>query len=251
MHRLANKVAVITGGSSGIGKAIAKRFLQEGAKVVIFGRSLEKLQKARKELGDVLIVQGDVSYNPDLLKLFEETSVHFGKIDILVANSGYGERLKINEVNEDNFDYMLNTNYRGLFFPIQHALEHMNNKASIILIASATAHLTFKYHSVYSSTKAAVIQLAKNFAFDLSDRLIRVNSISPGYTNTPAFDGLLKINPNFLAEKAQQIPLKRIGNPEDIANAALFFASDEASYITGASLSIDGGYSVSCLAELQ
>jgi NAD(P)-dependent dehydrogenase (short-subunit alcohol dehydrogenase family) len=190
-------------------------------------------------------VQGDVTNTQDLQNLFTITSTHFGNIDVLVANAGIAKRVHLIDVAEEDFDNIVNVNYRGLFFTVKHALDYLNNGASIILIASAAAHITFKRHSIYSSTKAAVMQLAKNFAYDLSDKLIRVNSISPGYIQTPIFATRLAADPNFLKSKEVNIPLKRLGTPDDIANAAVFLASEESSYVTGTDLLVDGGYCAS------
>ncbi len=246
MKRLLNKVAVITGGNSGIGKGIAEHFFHEGAKVVIFGRNQQTLDEVKNELnGEILAVQGDVTNTEDLKKLYERTLSHFGKIDILVANSGIAERLHVEEVQESNFDRMVNINYRGVYFTVKYAIDYLNKNASIILMASCAGSLTIKRHSVYASTKAAVMKLAKNFAYDLSDKSIRVNSISPGYIRTPIFDSRLENDPDYLKRRETCIPLQRIGTPQDVANAALFLASDEASYITGVDLLVDGGYAAS------
>lgn len=246
MKRLQNKVAIVTGGNSGIGKGIAKHFLNEGAKVVIFGRNQELLNQAEEEMENkILSVQGDVTKTQDLINLYEKTLSHYGKVDILIVNSGVGERLHIENVSEENFDYMVDINYRGAFFTVRYALDYLNAHASIILIASCGATITLKRHSVYASTKAAVVKLAKNFAYDLADRSIRVNSISPGYIETPIFDERLEKDPDYLKRREANIPLKRIGVPQDVANAALFLASEEASYITGVDLLVDGGYCAS------
>lgn len=251
MKRLQDKVAVITGGNSGIGKGIAEQFIHEGAKVVIFGRNQETLDQAKNELnGNILSIQGDVRNTNDLKSLYAKTLSHFGKLDILVANSGVGERIHIEEVQEKDFDNMVGINYRGAFFTVRYSLDYLNQNASIIFIASCAAHITIKRHSIYASTKAAIVKLTQNLAFDLSDRLIRVNSISPGYIATPIFTSRLAQNPNYLKEKEANIPLKRIGKVQDIANAAVFLASDEANYISGADLRVDGGYSTSFPTEL-
>ncbi len=246
MKRLANKVVVITGGNSGIGKGIAECFINEGANVVIFGRDAEKLANAKKALSEhILTVQGDVTNTQDLNNLYTLTQQRFGMIDCLVANAGVADRIHVDEVSEEAFDYMIDVNFRGLYFSIKYALNHLAEKSSIILIASCAAHVTMKRHSVYSATKAAVIKLTKNLAYDLADRLIRVNSISPGYIKTPIFDSVLEANPEYLNSKEINIPLKRVGIPADIANAALFLASDESSYVTGSDLLVDGGYAAS------
>lgn len=250
MQRLQNKVAVITGGNSGIGRGIAKCFHDEGAKVVIFGRNLETLNQVKDELKkDILVVQGDVTNSEDLKNLFKKTVSHYGKIDVLVVNAGVAERRHVTEWEEKDFEHLVDINYKGAFFTAKYAVDFLNDNSSIIFLGSIAGHLTIKGHSVYSSTKAAVIQLAKNFSYDLSSQKIRVNSISPGYIATPIFGEVLKNEPNFLEEKKNNIPLKRIGTPEDIAHAALFLASDEASYITGADLVVDGGYCASFKAE--
>lgn len=246
MQRLQNKVAIITGGNSGIGKGIAKHFWQEGAKVAIFGRNQMSLDLAKAEMNNqILAVQGDVTNTTDLKNLYQQTVTQYGKCDILVVNSGVGERIHADATSEEKFDYMVDINYRGAFFTVRYALEFLNPNASIIFIASCGATITLKRHSIYASTKAAVIKLAKSFAYDLADKQIRVNSISPGYIHTPIFDERLKSDPHYLKRREGNIPLKRIGTPQDIANAALFLASDEASYITGVDLLVDGGYSAS------
>lgn len=246
MQRLKDKVALITGGSSGIGYGIAKHFHDEGAKVVIVGRDADKLADAKKALGDnALALEGDIANTANTKKIIEQAHAHFGKIDILVVNAGMGERLSIEEVTEEKFDKMVNINYRGAYFTVKYALDYLNHPASIILIGSIAAKLTLKRHSVYASTKAAVVKLAQNLSNDLAKYQVRVNSISPGYIKTPIFDNRLKINPDYLNSRAKNIPLQRIGTPQDIANAALFLASEEASYITGANLLVDGGYSAS------
>ncbi len=245
MERLKNKVAVITGGSSGIGLGIAEHFYREGAKVVIFGRDAEKLDSAKQVMGNqILTVQGDVANTEDLKHLFEQTKAAYGNIDILVVNSGVGLRLHVNDVTEENFDHMVNINYRGAYFTVKYAIDYLNSPASVILISSVAASMTVKHHSVYASTKAAVVKLAKNFAIDLADRGIRVNAISPGYIKTPIFDQRLEKDPAYLSRRAANVPLKRIGTPQDIANAALFLSTDEASYITGIDFIVDGGYGI-------
>lgn len=246
MQRLKDKVAIITGGNSGIGKGIAEHFINEGANIAIFARDQTTLLQTKRELGhQIFSVQGDVTKTDDLKKLYHDVHAHFGKIDIVIANSGVAERIHAENVTEEKFDYMVDINYRGTFFTVNYALPYLKANASIILIASTGASITLKNHSVYTSTKAAVIKLAKCFAFDLADKSIRVNSISPGYIRTPIFDTRLASDPDYLKRREENIPLKRIGLPKDIAHAALFLASDEASYITGIDLIVDGGYSAS------
>jgi len=245
MKRLQNKVAVITGGNSGIGKGIAQHFFNEGAKVVIFGRNQASLDKTSQEMqNEILAVQGDVTKTSDLKKLYEKTLHHFGKIDIVIANAGIGgKRFPIEDVKELDFNEMLNINYRGAYFTALYSLEYLNAGASIIFIASCSASITFKNHSLYAPTKAALVKLAKNLAYDLAEKQIRVNSISPGYIKTPLFDQRLQSDPDYLKKREENIPLKRIGTPKDIAQAALFLAGEESSYITGIDLLVDGGLS--------
>lgn len=242
--RLQGKVTVITGGNSGIGKGIAKRFLSEGAKVVIFGRDLNTLNETKEALeGEILAIQGDVTRTDDLENLYKTTEATFGKIDVLVANAGIAKRIHIDNASEENFDHMTDINFKGVFFTIKYALAYFNQDAAILLISSVSAHMTIHAHSIYSSGKAAIKKLAQNLSYDLADRSIRVNSISPGYIETPHFDAKLESDPDFFEKRKVHIPLNTIGTPEDIANAALFLCSDEASYITGADLVVDGGLS--------
>ncbi|KTC66291.1 acetyoacetyl CoA reductase (plasmid) [Legionella adelaidensis] len=247
MITLQNKIAIVTGANSGIGKGIAQKFVQLGARVVLFGRNAETLERTQQEIGaeNTLIVQGDVTSTEDLQGLFKTTVSRFGKIDILVANAGVAEQIGIEEVTEEKFDYLVDINYRGLFFTLKYAIDYLNQNASVILISSCAAQMTFINHSVYSSTKAAVLKLAQNASYDLAKKLIRVNSISPGYIETPIFSTALSNNPEYLKEQSAYIPLKRIGTPEDIANTAAFLASEEASYITGADIKVDGGITAS------
>ena len=243
MKRATNKVVVVTGGNSGIGKGIAKKFFDEGARIVVFGRNQETLKAMQQELSDtILTVEGDVSKADDLKRLFEKTKKTFGKIDVLIANAGVAKKVAFDQISEDDFDSIVDINYRGLFFTVRYALEFLNDSASIILIGSVAAHSGINNHSIYSSSKAAVLQLAKNFALDLAPRKIRVNSISPGYVKTPIFDDRLLNDSAFLEKRLSYIPLQRIGIPEDIASAALFLSSKEASYITGTDLIVDGGF---------
>jgi NAD(P)-dependent dehydrogenase (short-subunit alcohol dehydrogenase family) len=246
MKRLQNKVAVITGGNSGIGEGIAKCFFHEGAHVAIFGRNQETLARTKQGLDDkILTVAGDITHTDDIKKLYVEVHKKFGKIDILIVNAGIGERIHIENVTEEKFDKLTNINYRGAYFTVRYALDYLNHPASIVFIASCGGKMTLKRHSVYASNKAAVIKLAQNMSYDLAQYGIRVNSISPGYIETPIFAERLKTDPTYLKKREANIPLKRIGTPQDVANAALFLSSDEASYITGIDLLVDGGYSAS------
>jgi NAD(P)-dependent dehydrogenase (short-subunit alcohol dehydrogenase family) len=245
MKRLQNKVAVITGGNSGIGKGIAQHFFNEGAKVAILGRNQALLDQAAYEMqNEILAIQGDVTNTADLKNLYEKTLHRFGRIDIVIANAGVGgKRFPIQDVEETEFNEMLNINYRCAYFTAKYSLDYLNAGASIIFIASCSAFITLKNHTLYAPTKAAMVKLAKNLAYDLAEKQIRVNSISPGYIKTPIFDQRLQSDPDYLKKREENIPLKRIGTPKDIANAALFLASEESSYITGIDLLVDGGMS--------
>lgn len=251
MKRFQNKIVVVTGGNSGIGKGIAKQFIEEGAQVIIMGRNVAKLDETHKELGERLLAYpGDVTQLKDIQGLYQFVSEKFQHIDVVVANAGIGGRKPVDEVTEEDFEQVVNTNYRGTYFTAKYALPYLKPKASMIFIASCAAQITMKRHSVYASSKAAIIKLAKSLTFDLSDRQIRVNTISPGYIETPIFTARLAQNPHYLDEKKANIPLQRIGTPQDIAHAAAFLASEEASYISGVDLLVDGGYAASFPCEL-
>lgn len=242
MSEFKNKVVVVTGGNSGIGEAIAKKFNQLGARVVIFGRDQKKLDAVvKQELPGAIAVQGDVKRIADLDKLFATTEHEFGKIDVLIANAGVSSRRIIDEVDEKFFDEIVDTNYKGVYFTVQRAVSRLNLGASVILISSAACHNGWHSHSVYSSAKAAVSMLARNFSADLIGRGIRVNAISPGMTETPIFDTWRQSNPNITEELAKEIPMKRFADPSEIASAAAYLSSKEGSFIVGIDLVIDGG----------
>lgn len=251
MEELLNKVAAITGGSSGIGLSIAEKFDSEGAKVAILGRDPKKLKKAVSAFKHGLSFQGDVSKVSDLDRFYKEIEKKVGKIDILVANAGIAETRHINEVDEKFFNEMVNINYKGLYFSVQRALPFLNPNASIILISSAAAHIGWPSHSVYSSTKAAVSYLARSFSTDLIHLGIRVNAISPGFVDTPMFDEIKTASPEVIQKLTNNIPVKRFAQSEEIANAALFFASNRSSYIVGVDLPVDGGLSAIFPANLS
>ncbi len=243
MGEFTNKVAVVTGGSSGIGLSIASRLNQEGARVVIFARDQKKLKTATDSLKNATSIQGDVSKISDLDRLYQKTKTKLGGIDILIANAGIAEPRHLKEVDEHFFDEIVKTDYKGLYFTVQRALPFLNRGASIILISSMAAHITWPAHSVYSSVKAAVSYLAKSFSSDLIEDGIRVNAISPGFVDTPMYDELKKSSPETFITLANNIPLKKFASVEDIANLALFLASPKSSYIIGSDIVIDGGVS--------
>ncbi len=245
MNKLHKKVAVVTGGSSGIGLATAQRFIADGAEVVITGRGREGLDAAVAELGDRATgIRGDVSNLEDLDRLFAQVQAQFGRIDVLFANAGIAPFVPIEAVTEAHFDTLFDINVRGLFFTVQKALPLLSEGASIILNASVVAQSGLPKTSIYSATKAAVRSLGRTLAAELSPRGIRVNVVSPGLIETPLV-GKLGLGPEeldaFAEQLAQRTPLGRAGRPEEIATTVAFLASDDASYFTGADLVADGG----------
>ncbi len=236
MSVFTEKVVVVTGGSSGIGKSIADRFNKEGAKLAIFGRNKEKLEAAKKTLHQSIVISGDVCKISDLDTLFKTTNDQFGKIDVLIANAGIASRRPVSEVDEHYFDEMINVNFKGVYFTVQRAIPYLNNNASVILISSMASHRGWPSHSVYSSTKAAVSMLARNFSADLIHKGIRVNSISPGFTATDMYE------PSFIDEYKKRIPTGEFAKPQEIADAAAFLSSPSSVSIVGIDLVIDGGF---------
>lgn len=245
MSKLKGKIAVITGGNSGIGLETAKQFVNEGAKVVITGRNQKELDKAVSYIGaNVLALQGDVSQLKDLERLFAKVKETHGKIDILFANAGVAKFASIFDVTEEHFDTHFNINVKGLFFTVQKALPIMNEGGAIILNASIAARIGEKHLSVYSATKAAVRSFARTLTQDLKDRKIRVNAVSPGPIQTPIFDKLGVTETDLKGFKDQLLsdsPLGRMGLPIEVAKAVVFLACDDSSYITGVDLCVDGG----------
>ena len=244
--RLAGKVAVITGGSSGIGLAIAREFTAEGAKVVIFGRNEGALQKARANgLPEALAICGDVTVPSDLENLFKETIEKFEKVDIVVANAGVAAFQTIDKVDEETFDKMVNTNFKGTFFTVQKALPHLKRGASVILVSSNAHAMGVPTASVYCGTKAAVRSLARTLAAELLPQGIRVNCLSPGPTETPIFGKMGMSEAQLIATREhmkKQVPLKRMAAPREMATVAVFLASNDSSYIVGEDIVADGGW---------
>lgn len=244
--KLKNKVAVITGGNSGIGLATAKRFVAEGAQVFITGRRQNELDVAVKEIGgNVIGVQGDVSNLADLDRLYATVKQKAGRVDIVFANAGGGEFAPLGEISEAHFDKAFNINVKGLLFTVQKALPLLPDGASIILNASIVSIKGMENFSVYSATKAAVRSFARTWTSDLKQRKIRVNAISPGPIETPAVDNLAtdgSVHPDQLkAALVAGVPLGRMGTPDEIAKAAVFLASDDSSFVAGIELFVDGG----------
>ena len=238
---------MITGGNSGIGLAIAKQFRAEGARIAIFGRDEKTLKLASKELGsDTVVIQGDVTRLADLDRLYRETTERLGKIDILVANAGIATFTPIDNTTETQFDQISDINFKGAFFTVQKAVAHLNPGASILLVTSAANTLGRQSLSIYAATKAALRSLARSFSADLLPRGVRVNALSPGPILTPIFDrlGMPKEQLEEVAQTfVEQNPMKRFGTAEEMAQAALFLASPASSYVAGAELVADGGFS--------
>lgn len=245
MGRSNNKVAVITGGNSGIGLATAKVFIDEGAKVALFGRDAATLERAVATLGAHAIgVQGDVTRAADLARLYTTTKRTFGAVDIVFANAGVAEFMPLEAINDEHFDRLFDVNVKGVLLTVQQALPVLNDKASIVLTTSGVNKIGLPASSVYSATKAAVRSFARTLSAELVGRGIRVNAISPGYTATPIF-GRMGLNEEQIqgigADAVNTVPLRRMADPKEIANAALFLASNDSSYIVGAEINADGG----------
>jgi NAD(P)-dependent dehydrogenase (short-subunit alcohol dehydrogenase family) len=243
--RLAGKVAVITGGSTGMGLATAKRFVQEGVDhVFITGRRKDTLDAAVAEIGEKATgIPGDVGTLSDLDRLYESVDGYGRTIDVVFANAGISQVAPFGAVDEKFYDHHFNANVKGLFFTVQKALPLLHDGASIILNASIATIKGFSGISVYSATKAAVRSFARTWTNELRERHIRVNAVSPGHIDTPIFeswqqgDALTQLK----EELAKNVPLGRLGDPDEIAKAVVFLASDEASYISGIELFVDGG----------
>src|SRR6266566_5030112 len=246
MDKLNGKIALVTGGNSGIGLATAKEFVNEGAYVFVTGRREPELAAAVKEIEkNVTGIRGDVSNLADLDRLFTQIKREKDKLDIVFANAGIATYAALGEITEELYDSIFNVNVKGVLFTVQKALPLMPDGASIILNASIVGSKGLSSNSVYSATKAAIRSFARTWTMDLKERRIRVNAISPGTIDTPGLNDLLASGPAG-QERVQMmhnsVPLGRFGTADEIARAVVFLASDDASYVTGAELFVDGGF---------
>jgi NAD(P)-dependent dehydrogenase (short-subunit alcohol dehydrogenase family) len=246
MAKLEGKTALVTGGSSGIGLATAKRFVSEGAHVFITGRREPELAAAVREIGrNVTAVRGDVASLDDLDRLFARIEREKGRLDTVFANAGVADYAPLGTITEEHYDAIFDVNVKGLLFTVQKALPLLPDGASIILNASIVASKGLGANSVYSATKAAVRSFARTWTTDLKPRRIRVNAVSPGLTDTPGLNDLLASAETGRERRnsiTTSIPLGRMGTPDEVARAVVFLASDDSSYITGTELFVDGGF---------
>ena len=246
MGKLDGKIALVTGGNSGIGLATAKQFVQEGAYVFITGRRKRELSAGIKEIGrNVPGVQGDMSKLADLDHLFAQIKQEKGRFDIVFANAGIATYAPFGAITEELYSAIFDVNVKGVLFTVQKALALMPNGAAIILNASIVASKGLSSNSVYSATKAAVRSFARTWTTDLKDRRIRVNAVSPGSIDTPGLNELLASSETGQQRRkmiSSAVPLGRFGTPEEIAKAVVFLACDDSSYITGTELFVDGGF---------
>lgn len=244
-ERFKDKVAVVTGGNSGIGLATARAYVREGAKVAITGRSDATLKAAQKELGpDVLAIKADFSKVAEIASAMDRIKERFGRIDALFVNAGIGKFVPFEEVTEAFFDETMATNLKGAFFTVQKAVPLFSKGAAVVLNASINAHLGMPGSTVYGASKAAVVNLAKTLSADLLSRGVRVNVVSPGPISTPILDrmGLPEEATRQIRDNiTQQVPLKRFGHPDEIAAAVLYLSSSESTYVLGTELVVDGG----------
>jgi NAD(P)-dependent dehydrogenase (short-subunit alcohol dehydrogenase family) len=241
MKKLEGKVALVTGGTSGIGLATAKRFASEGAYVYITGRRQQELDSAVQEIGEnARGVRGDVTNLEDLDHLFQAIKDEKGTLDVVFANAGWGEFVPLGSITEEHFDKTFDINVKGVVFTVQKALPLLKDGSAIVINASMVSVLGQPAFSIYSATKAAVRSFARNWSVDLKERKIRVNVVSPGFIPTPGYDHL-GITDEMLKGAVVNVPMGRVGTPDEIAKAVVFLSSDDSSYITGIELFVDGG----------
>jgi NAD(P)-dependent dehydrogenase (short-subunit alcohol dehydrogenase family) len=245
MLKLDKKVAVVTGGNSGIGLAAAKELKANGAHIAISGRNKQTLAEAAEQLGsDTLAMAVDVAQPSELERFFAQVKDRFGKVEILFVNAGVAESSSMADASEEHFDRIFNTNVRGAFFTVQKAVPLLSDGASVIFNSSVTAHTANPTSSVYSASKAALLSFVRTFAAELIGRGIRVNALSPGAITTPIW-APQTVPKDKAAERVatitERIPLKRFGSPDEIAKAVLFLASSDSSYVIGTELLVDGG----------
>src|SRR3984957_20123010 len=243
MSKLAGKVALVTGGNGGLGLSTAKRFVAEGAAVYITGRRQKELDSAVREIGDgVVAIQGDIANLADLDRMFATIRERSGRIDILFANAGIGEFVPLGQITEAHFDRIFGVNVRGTVFTVQKALPLMREGGAIVINGSMVSVKGMAAFSVYAATKAALRSFVRTWSVDLKGRGIRINVVSPGTVITPGYSSLGDAQIDQIKKGvAATTPLGRVGTPDEIANAVVFLASDESSYMTGADLFVDGG----------
>jgi len=238
--KLEDKVALVTGGSAGIGLGIGKHFAEEGARVFIVGRRQSQLDEATAAIGgDAEAIQGDISNLADFDRIYATVEARAGRIDVLAVNAGVYEFATLGEITEEQFDRTFNTDVRGVLFTVQKALPLLSKGSSVILTGSMVSIKGFASCSVYNAAKAAVRSFARTWIVDLKGRDIRVNVLSPGYTDTPGLSHF--VTDQEKAAMVASVPLGRIGTPDDLGKAAVFLASDDSAYVTGIELFVDGG----------
>ncbi|MBB5060107.1 NAD(P)-dependent dehydrogenase (short-subunit alcohol dehydrogenase family) [Granulicella aggregans] len=245
MGKLDGKVALITGGTSGIGFATARLFVAEGAQIYVTGRRKDKVEEAVTKIGKGCIgVQGNVADMADLDRLFNQITKEFGRLDIVFANAGTAEYAPMGQIDGAHFERIFNANVKGLLFSVQKALPLMREGSTVVLTSSVVGSKGFSSNSVYAASKAAIRSFARTWTTDLKDRKIRVNVVSPGSIDTEGFRELVGTSPvgqQRMTNLAKAVPVGRTGHPDEIAKAVLFLASDDSSYITGTEIFVDGG----------